>query len=104
MDKVSFGKCNIWEIGRSSGPRDAGRDRGRMSLAEFRGGVGSAFGGTAQDASFPTLVDKFPPGEKGGVCANAADGPAGLASGLGVEYDDLSEKRLVEDAREREAV
>ena len=35
--------------------------------------------------------------------ANAAEGPAGLCSGLGVEYeDDLSEKRPPEEALDRE--
>lgn len=85
VDKASLGKCSMWETGRSSGLRDAARERGRASFAEFKGGVGSALGGIVRGASFAILEDESPPGEKGGVCANAADGPAGLTSGLGVE-------------------
>ena len=58
------------------------------SFAELKGGVGSAFGGTAWDVSLVYDGEDSPCGENGGVCANAADGPAGLDSHLDAVYED----------------
>lgn len=62
------------------------RERVWISLPEFNGGVGSAFGGIGCGASLGYAEDDSPCGENGGVCAKAVDLPTGLASILGVEW------------------
>lgn len=97
----SFGKCSICDMGRSD--REPGRDGERISCVDWRGGVGSAFGGSDwgvpfEDASFSV------PGENGGVCAYRTGCPNGLDSALGVEKEDRLENKPVELARDREPV